>query len=211
LSYKKQIRGKTTDGPVSRLINRRLSARLTRFIVEHKIPVTPNQLSGISFLVGVSSAPLYLYGSPAVAGLLVQISSILDGADGELARYLGVASRRGGFFDSMLDRICDVIVLVSASLYSYAYQGVNHALGLLVFMLAVTGSLLVSYLHYRAENDLGVHPALVGFMPSVASRDVRLFVVFVGSLVGAVWTSIVVVAILSYLYIVVKMIELWRI
>lgn len=203
-----RVKGKTTDGPVSRLLNRRLSTSLTKLIIKYKVPVTPNQLSGLSFLVGALAAPAYMANNPVVAGVLIQASSVIDGADGELARYLGVASKRGGFIDSMLDRLCDIIMLVSASMYSYLYQGRGSVLDMFVFMLAVSGSLLVSYLHYRAEHDLGVHPALVGSVPSIASRDVRLFILFLGSLVGFVWASLLVVAVVSYLYVVAKIVEL---
>ena len=210
-SSHKEARGKSTDGPISRLINRRISTKITELIVKYNVPVTPNQVSVISFLVGAASAPLYLLGLPAPAGVLVQLSSILDGTDGELARCLGIASKRGAFFDSILDRVCDIIVLISASLYSYVYQAANSISDLSIFLLAASGSLLVSYTHYRAEHDIGYHPALIGLMPSIASRDVRLFVIFIGSLLAMVRESLAVIAVLSFLYIIAKVIELWRI
>ena len=70
------------DGFVSRHINRKISLRLSELLVNH---ITPNQATLISFLVGIFSAILNLFSIP-LAGLVYQISSILDGIDGEIAR-----------------------------------------------------------------------------------------------------------------------------
>jgi len=112
------IGGKPTDGPVSRYINRRLSNPITKFIVRHNIDVTPNQMSILSAFIGMLSLPLYILNNPVLAGILVQVSSVLDGVDGELARARNMVSRRGRFLDACLDRYTDFIILAGASLYT---------------------------------------------------------------------------------------------
>ncbi len=196
-------RGKSTDGPVSRYLNRRVSTRITRFIVEHGLPVTPNQVSVATFLLSVVAAVLVAWGHLLIGGLLVQVSSILDGVDGELARATGRASRRGGFLDTMLDRYADILVLAATALA--AYQASQDAFTvLLVSLLAVTGDLMVSYLHARGVMDLGVHPATVGPLDSLASRDVRLLLLALLLMVSAPLYALAAVGLLGHVYVVVK-------
>ena len=73
--------------------------------------------------------------------------------------------------------------------------------------LSVSGSLMVSYLH-SVGKVFGTHPALVGKLSGFASRDVRLFVIFVFSLFGMYLPALVFVSVLSYVYITVKFVEL---
>lgn len=204
--------GKSTDGPVSRYINRRLSTRLSGYIVSHDIPLTPNQASLISAAIGLAALPLYLAGLAGPAGISVQVSSILDGVDGEIARARGQASRLGGFLDSMLDRGVDIAVLLGLSIYAYTWAGLPGTVVLLSSMLALAGDLMVSYLHARGEASLGIHPLLVGRVPSLASRDVRLFIVFLGSLAAHLdprlaAATLVLVALLSFTYVVLKTLD----
>ncbi|MCC6047056.1 MAG: CDP-alcohol phosphatidyltransferase family protein [Desulfurococcaceae archaeon] len=204
--------GKPTDGPVARYINRRVSRRITYLIVRRNIGITPNQLSLISFLLALLSSYLYLARLPAVAGVLVQLSSIVDGVDGELARIRGLQSRCGAFLDAVLDRYADIAIVVSAALYSTQLLGFWV---LPVALLALAGNLLVSYVHLRGEHDLGVHPALVGRIPAVASRDVRLFIVFLASLAepalpGSLGCSLVALAVLTHSYAALKVVQVLK-
>ena len=51
----------------------------------------------------------------------------------------------------------------------------------LLSMLALSGSILVSFMNARSEASLGVHPSRIGGI-TIATRDIRLFILFVGSL-----------------------------
>ena len=199
------IVGKPTDGLVSRYLNRRLSHPITKFILRHKIPLTPNQVSFIAFLLGAFALPAYIAALPITAGVLVQLCSIIDGVDGELARALGKTSHYGAFFDAVLDRLADLLIIIGAALYVIWYD--SHPYTLPVVATALGGSLLVSYLHIRGQHDLRIHPVRVGRIPSIASRDVRLFVIFIGSVLGFVWEALLAVALLSLTYFTAKFVE----
>lgn len=208
------ITGKSTDGPVSKYLNRRISTRITKIIINHHIPLTPNQVSLTSFILGVLSALSYIYVNPIIAGILAQLSSIIDGVDGELARALGRTSRKGGFIDAVLDRITDIIIITGLSTYIALNKMLEPNLILYVVVAAITGDLMVSYLHARGEASLGVHPLRVGTIPSIASRDVRLFIIFAGSIIGVVnkniyWITLVIIAVISYTYVTLKTIEIY--
>ena len=90
------------DGYISKHINRRLSEPIARLLA--KSSVTPNQMTWAAFGVALLAFISFIFGQNIVAGLLVQLSSIVDGIDGSLARLKGMTSEFGGFLDSVLDR-----------------------------------------------------------------------------------------------------------
>ncbi len=195
--------GKRTEGPVSRLLNRPLAEAVARVLARRAPWVTPNQVSIVSFLLAVAAGGLIAAGETILGGLLVQASSIVDGVDGSLARLTGRSSRRGGFLDTMLDRYADIIVYAGIA-WLLASQGGLDPLEALTLVAALSGDLAVSYLHARGERDAGVHPALVGPLDSIASRDVRLFILFLSLVAGAPLWGLAGVAALSHVYVAVK-------
>ncbi len=202
--------GKPTDGVISRYLNRRISGAITNFILRYDIRITPTQVSIISFLIGVSASPLYLSGLYWLAGVLVQISSILDGVDGELARARNMVSVLGGFIDTLMDRVVNILVISSIG-----FLVVSDPYSLAIVLAALSGDMFVTYLHAVVKKDFGIHPALIGHVPPLASRDVRLFIVFVSSLAAEVSIDyllygLAVVAFISYLYLLFKAIEVYR-
>ncbi len=201
-------RGKRTDGLVSRYLNRKISTRITSWLLRRKIRITPNQMSVISFLVTVASFPFFLMALPLLAGVMIQLGSILDGVDGELARALNMESRKGAYFDALLDRVADITAILGAIMY--AMRNENLFLIGLVGALALAGSLMVSYLHARGEGALGIHPALVGRFSGFASRDVRLFVLFLGGIFDFILESLFVIVCLSFSYVILKGLELYK-
>ncbi|MBA2585326.1 MAG: CDP-alcohol phosphatidyltransferase family protein [Chthoniobacterales bacterium] len=96
--------GKPQDGIVSKFINRPLSRPITRLLL--KFPIAPTtwtlSISALPFL----SCVLLLRGD--YAGILIgvavyQLSSMLDGCDGEIARAKYLESKRGGRVDDFCD------------------------------------------------------------------------------------------------------------
>jgi len=140
---------KSSDGPVSRYLNRPLSTRISKHLL--KTPLTPNMISFASFIVSIIGALLFFQGgwlSLAMGGALVQLSSILDGCDGEIARLKFKRTEFGGWFDSVLDRYADSIVLFGLTYYVYLTSG---SLGLFIGFIAVIGSFINSYTASKYE------------------------------------------------------------
>ncbi len=209
--FRERIKGKALDGPVSKYINRKVSMRITYLIVKYNIPLTPNAVSLISFGIALSCLPLYVLGHVALAGIMAQLSSIIDGVDGELARAKEMFSKLGGFMDTMLDRYADLAILLGLSIH--ALMNYSSITWVVISVLAVAGDILVSYLHTRAPYDLGVHPVAIGKAENIASRDVRLFIVFIGSLLGLTNYTLLTLAVLTHTYVALKTIRVinyWR-
>lgn len=126
----------TGDGFVSRHLNRKISTEISTLLVEK---ATPNGMTAVTFALGILSALLTLMSLP-LAGILYQLSSILDGVDGELARAGLRTSRLGGYIDSILDRYVD-----GSFLALLAYSTLSEPLWYLIALFALLGSVMVSY------------------------------------------------------------------
>ncbi|RLG81734.1 MAG: CDP-alcohol phosphatidyltransferase family protein, partial [Thermoprotei archaeon] len=113
-----------------------------------------------------------MYYNPLIGGILVEVASILDGIDGEIARLTKKSSRFGAFLDSVLDRFVDIAVLTAGSSYLLSILAPDKAL--LIASWLISSSLMVSFLHARGEASLGTNLRQIGASP-YATRDVRLF------------------------------------
>jgi len=99
---------KSNDGPVSRYLNRPISNKITKQIAN--FPVKPNHISLVSFLFSLLAAIIIAfkgYSFLVLGALLAQLSSILDGCDGEVAGLKNITSKYGGWFDQILDKYAD--------------------------------------------------------------------------------------------------------
>ncbi len=70
---------------------------IENWIVRHiaGLPITPNQMSALTSLVGFGVAALLLSGNLLPAVLLALVVNVMDGLDGKLARVKGLTSKLG--------------------------------------------------------------------------------------------------------------------
>jgi CDP-diacylglycerol--glycerol-3-phosphate 3-phosphatidyltransferase len=122
---------------------------LVRWLVRSRIG--PNALTTAGCAVTLTAALFFYLGHVRTGGFLVLIGGIFDILDGRVARDGRRMSTVGAFYDSTLDRFSEMAVFVGiASLYvsraGSAASGMIYAV-----MLAMGGSLMVSYTRARAE------------------------------------------------------------
>lgn len=98
---------------------------------------------------GLGSLVAYATGHLPVAGMLIFVSGIGDVMDGEVARATESADARGAFLDSTLDRFTEFAAFAGLALFF------SSRWASLVVIVALGGSLLVSYTRARGES-LGV-------------------------------------------------------
>ena len=155
-------------GVIDRQLNRRAAALLVKAV--YRTRVTPNQLTWISAIAGVISGALFAQGEPAAfvaAGIAAQLSSIIDGADGMLARARGQCSSYGSHLDLFLDRIIDFSIFAGIALGAGRHFQVPHllTLGLLATGLyqlqIILFYLTKSYLKSEERGDTGEARALL--------------------------------------------------
>jgi choline kinase/phosphatidylglycerophosphate synthase len=162
---------KRADGPVARTLNRPLSKLVSRRLLLTRVGPNPITLANLALLL-ISGALLALGpGEPALViagGLLVQLSSALDGVDGEIARVSGRASPLGAVLDAVCDRYGDLAVLLGAAIASGTPAAWPWALAALV------ANWQLSFLRREHERVAGrLPPSHVRWQ---WSRDVRLLV-----------------------------------
>lgn len=164
----------------------------------HRIGLTPNMISGIGLVLAFLSAftyaewqknALYLL----LATVLLMLSGFCDALDGIVARLYEKTTVFGGFLDSLLDRYADATLYIGII--------VGGLCDVLWGLIAVAGSLLVSYSRARAEAA-GIKMESVG----LAERAERIIILLAASLIAVFWQpttvmniSIILLAILSNL------------
>ncbi|WP_456365812.1 bifunctional L-myo-inositol-1-phosphate cytidylyltransferase/CDP-L-myo-inositol myo-inositolphosphotransferase [Thermococcus sp.] len=158
----------TGDGFISRHLNRKVSTEISALLVER---TSPNAMTAFTFLLGLLSAILTLANLP-LSGVLYQMSSILDGVDGEIARAQMRTSRLGGYVDSLLDRYVD-----GSFLAFLAYSTLREPLWYAVALLALLGSVMVSYSTERFKGAFcrDAYSEISALRKLPGKRDERVF------------------------------------
>ncbi|HEX3174509.1 MAG TPA: CDP-alcohol phosphatidyltransferase family protein [Solirubrobacterales bacterium] len=133
--------------------------------------LTPNAISVAGLVGNLIAAALVTQRLFFLAGIAFVLGSVMDTLDGRYSRMSGKGTLFGAFLDSTLDRIEEGIVLAAVAGY-FAATGDDFAAAMCV--VAVLGSLMVSYTRARAEA-LGVE-CKVG----LATRPVRVVILSVG-------------------------------
>ena len=140
---------KDTDGFMARLVERPISLQISRRLASTAI--TPNQMSLISIVVGVSAGPFFLSPLPfwqTIGALLFLAHSILDGCDGELARLKFQELRWGGILDFWGDNVVHSVIF--ASMAAGWSLSAGAAWPLMLGVAAVLGGLgSASFVYWR--------------------------------------------------------------
>ncbi|MEW6730158.1 MAG: CDP-alcohol phosphatidyltransferase family protein [Acidobacteriota bacterium] len=136
----------------------------------------PNHLTFLGLLINILAAIIFGYGYFFAGGLVLLFANIFDMLDGKVARSTGRVTKFGAFFDSVIDRYSDIIVLLGIIIY-YARDTADHStLYVALTGIALVGSVLVSYTRARAESL--IPRCKVGFL----ERPERVVLLVIGSL-----------------------------
>ena len=135
------------------------------------LKVTPNQVTIAGTALNVAAAALLATDHLIYAGIVFLVAGCFDMLDGALARLAQKVTPFGAFLDSTLDRLSEG-VMFAAIAYVLAVDG--HSVDVALVVLALLGSVLVSYTRARAES-LGLE-CKVGLM----SRPERVILIALG-------------------------------
>ncbi len=149
--------------------------------------VHPNLLTTLGFLATSTAALLFHEHHVRTAGFLILLGGLFDILDGRVARLTRLGSKFGAFYDSTLDRISEIAVYFGMlSLYNDYRLQLGDVGMIYLIMLAMAGSLMISYTRARAEA-LGLD-CRVGLMP----RAERVVLIGLASLMfGEDWRGLV--------------------
>jgi phosphatidylglycerophosphate synthase len=118
-----KMANRANDGFFSVFVLRKFSKLFTWAAV--RLKMTPNQVTLISFAIGLLSAYAFSRGTfwtIFTGAILLQLSIIIDCVDGELARYTRQFSALGAWLDAITDRIKEYLVFFALA-YGAAKSG----------------------------------------------------------------------------------------
>lgn len=146
---------KPQDSIFSTLINRRLSRAFTFYLLKWFPKIDPTVVNILSFVFSAAGIALFLHPNylwRLVGVVLVQIGFTLDCSDGEVARAQNAASPFGAWFDSVLDRFKEAMMLAALTAHWYIYVS-GEPVVLIIGACAIIGLQLVSYLREAKKSS----------------------------------------------------------
>src|SRR6266571_2031310 len=150
--------------------------------------INPNVLTLIGMVINIFATVLFAKGIFAWASLVIMFAGVFDIVDGEVARRTNRETNFGAFFDSVIDRYSDLLLLLGLIIW---YAKINRIFYVGLTGLVLIGSVLTSYTRARAESLI---PACkVGFL----ERPERIVLMIIGSLWDRMAAVLWVMAILS--------------
>ena len=138
--------------------------------------ISPNMLTVMGVAINVLSGLLFGFGHFFWAGIILIVANLFDMLDGQVARLSGRVTRFGGFLDSSLDRLSDMVVFVGLMVFYARDTEFHSTLNVFLAGAAMMGSVLVSYTSARAESL--IPKCDVGFL----RRPERVVLLIIGGL-----------------------------
>ena len=150
--------------------------------------VHPNILTLIGLVINIFAMVLFAKGIFVWAALVIMFAGIFDIVDGEVARRTKRVTKFGAFFDSVIDRYSDMLLLLGLIIW---YAKIDRILYVGLTGLVLIGSVLTSYTRARAESL--IPSCKVGFL----ERPERIVLLIIGALTDRMAAVLWVMAILS--------------
>src|SRR5947207_3567951 len=138
--------------------------------------ISPNILTIIGVAINVGSGLLFGYGRFFWAGIVLIVANLFDMLDGQVARLSGRVTSFGGFLDSSLDRLSDMVVFVGLMIFYARDTEFHSTLNVFLAGAGLMGSVMVSYASARAESLIS--KCDVGFL----KRPERVVLFIIGAL-----------------------------
>jgi CDP-diacylglycerol---glycerol-3-phosphate 3-phosphatidyltransferase len=148
--------------------------------------IHPNVLTLVGVLVNVAAAWALGLGRFLLAGGIMILANIFDFIDGKVAQELSLVSRFGAFWDSTLDRISDLALLVGLI---YLYSNLGRTDYVMVAAVTLISSIMTSYARARAESL--VAKCKVGFMERPERIVLFMIGAFTNRMAGVLWVILV--------------------
>ena len=146
-----------------------------------KLPFSPNHLTVSSLLFAFIYLFFIIKKELALAILFFVLSSVLDFADGSLARFSNRESDLGSYLDTMLDRYTEAIFLFGFFFLDLTKIYFDSKIWI---FLALFGSLMTAFAYLKAVAGKERQTFGQGFKKSLLDRPERLLVIFISLILG---------------------------
>ena len=168
---------KSADGLAAKWVNRHVSLRLSWLLM--RTPVHPNHVTVAALVLALLGAVAIAHGAAVWGFVLVNLGSIIDGCDGELARLRYQFSRTGQWLDTIVDDLANVAYASGIAFHLHG-AGVTWAAPLATgALLAFASTQLTQYALLRwvyRSGDLAAIPWAMQSTEQLSGRGLRSFV-----------------------------------
>ncbi|MBC7173131.1 MAG: CDP-alcohol phosphatidyltransferase family protein [Polyangiaceae bacterium] len=144
---KSLLKSSEVEDPVNVWVHRPLAYAFAWLVF--RTPITPNGVTLFAMIVGIAAGVSFVAGTPAAmlaGGALLWAASILDGADGILARARKAESQFGRALDGTADMVVAVCTVLPAFFHIWTTRGE------VVELLAMGPALLLTVAHLYAYD-----------------------------------------------------------
>jgi CDP-diacylglycerol--glycerol-3-phosphate 3-phosphatidyltransferase len=162
---------------------------------------SPDLLTLLGFFSTLVASWLILKGCWLSAGLAIILSGLFDLLDGVIARNLGKVTIFGSFFDSVVDRYSDLLLLLALTIH---YLRVEDSGRVILTSVVAIGTALIPYVRAKAESlQISCH---IGLM----ERAERIILLSLGALLNLMEPILWVLAILTHFTVLHRIYYVWK-
>ncbi len=166
-----------------------------------RLKINPNILTFSGVVISFWAAWNFGYGEFSRGALIIILAGAFDMLDGEVARQTRSVTRFGAFYDSVIDRYSDIILLQGLMVYYAREQRLGYVVLVgVVFM----GAIMTSYARARAECLIPT--CKVGFM----ERPERIVLLIIGGLTNRMEAVLWVLAVLGNWTVINRIYYTWK-
>ena len=133
---------KNTGGFIAQKINKRISIPISLLLARTRIH--PNYLTFVNMIIGISASVCLLFNSywlTVLGGFLFQTASVMDGVDGEVAKFTFKVSKIGGWLDTIGDNLT-LILFITVLSYLY-FVNTGGYLPVIVIVIIFAGIIIM--------------------------------------------------------------------
>jgi archaetidylinositol phosphate synthase len=185
-----------------------------------KLRITPNQISLLALLAGISCAFLFFQRQYLLGSLALILSAVFDLIDGSVARMTDAHSNFGAVFDWIVDKYVDALVLLGIGLSGIPvisqYIAVPPFMDLGIVALAIIGSLMNTFIKPVVYAEIGYVSKVEGKINDPLEgvgffgRPETFIVLILGGITGYIWVSVIIIAACTNLSAIQRVIYLYR-
>ncbi|MHA1967705.1 MAG: CDP-alcohol phosphatidyltransferase family protein [Candidatus Hodarchaeales archaeon] len=136
-----------------------------------KLKMQPNHVSLLGFCIGLLSVVLILLSHWQLGLVLMVISLLFDGIDGNIARMYGLQSKTGENLELIFDRSLEALIFIALAFHF----GIDYRIA----FLAIYSILLMTSLRDKAKFDPGLKRIALLFCLVMTFEIIFTFVFFV--------------------------------
>lgn len=185
-----------------------------------KLRITPNQISMLALIAGISCAFLFFQRQYLLGSLALILSAIFDLVDGSVARMTDAHSNFGAVFDWIVDKYVDALVLLGIGLSGIPvisqFIAVPPFMDFGIVAFAIIGSLMNTFIKPVVYAEIGYVSKVEGKINDPLEgvgffgRPETFIVLILGGLIGFIWASVIIIAVCTNLSAIQRIIYLYR-